>query len=189
MTSFWSDPTIEPKRKNRFIIESNGIPKWICQSFERPRGTTEEVELPYLNSYFYYPAVVKWEPSKLTMVDPISPDAAQLVMDILHGSGYVFPTNENVTKTISKASAVLSLGDIYVHQLGPSELPTQDRIVETWLLHNAFMRDFAFGENAYGDNDKLIYEVTLRFDWPELNPPEIAAENAGRFVGSFAGLI
>ena len=164
--AFWSEPSTEPTRQHLFILEIAGIPKWICKKVERPSFETSETELQYLNHNFYLPGRLKWNPIKMTLVNPITPDAEALMMDYMQAAGYVFPENADVTKTISKAEAVGALGNVYIRTLASNPASaTEDRIVETWKLVNAWIKDASFGENTYEDEGVLPIEVTIRFDY------------------------
>ena len=54
-TSFWSDQSIEPKRKSRFILSLGGIEHWIVKSGAKPSFDINVTEHTYLNHKFYYP--------------------------------------------------------------------------------------------------------------------------------------
>ena len=57
--SFWSDFTVEPKRKFRWLMSFRGIPQWIVKKVSKPNITISEAEHSFLNYKFYYPGRVE----------------------------------------------------------------------------------------------------------------------------------
>ncbi len=173
---FWSDHTIEPKRKFRWIMSFRGVPQWIVKKVSKPNFTLGEAEHNFLNYKFYYPGRVEWSEINLTLVDPIQPDASKTMMQLLYQHGYVSPENYlNATGpgqepgrpyTISKKSAVNSLGGrLYIQQLD-----AEGTAIEEWQLYNPFIKSVSFDELDYEGDDLLNLELTIRYDWARLNP-------------------
>jgi hypothetical protein len=173
--NFWSNPTLEPKRAFRFIVEfgSDGgnLSKWVAKSVSKPGFTVTETPHQYLNHTFYYPGRVEWGTVEVTLVDPVNPDATGMLYRMLLGAGYNFPSNVNEAQatTISKAAAVgpESLNQVIIKQLGPApESSDPDNyVVEQWYLHNPFITEVSLGDLDYGSEDLLSLSVTLRYDW------------------------
>ena len=49
----------EPKRKNRWVLMIEGIDSYILKTAQRPTYTTEEIELPFINSRRYLAGATK----------------------------------------------------------------------------------------------------------------------------------
>ena len=177
---FWSDHTIEPKRKFRWVMSFRGVPQWIIKKVSKPNFTLGEAEHNFLNYKFYYPGRIEWSEISLTLVDPIQPDASKTMMELLYQHGYVSPENylnanaqntPGLTEagkayTINKKDAVNALGGrIYI-----SQLDSGGSVIEEWQLYNPFIKGVSFDELDYEGDDLLNLELTLRYDWARLNP-------------------
>lgn len=161
--SFWSDPTVEPKRQFRFLVNIGGIPQWIIKTSGKPNFALGETIHPYLNHSFKFPGRVAWEDVSITLVDPVAPDASREMLNILLNSGYHFPTDPNDTSTVSKASAVNSLGRVVIAQIGADE----GDIIEEWELVNAWLKAVNFGTLDYESDDLTSLELTISYDYAQ----------------------
>ena len=175
---FWSDASIEPKRKFRWLLSFRGVPQWIMKKVGKPNFSLGEAEHNFLNYKFYYPGRVEWAEISMTLVDPVSPDASKTMMALLKQSGYVPPhnfLNANTIEeapgreagrayTMSKNSAVNALGGaIFIQQIDATGL-----VHEEWKLYNPFIKSVSFDELDYESDDLLNIELTLRYDWADL---------------------
>ena len=175
---FWSDASIEPKRKFRWLLSFRGVPQWIMKKVGKPNFSLGEAEHSFLNYKFYYPGRVEWSEISMTLVDPVSPDASRTMMALLKQSGYVPPHNflnannipdtqgleANRVYTMSKAGATKALGGaIYIQQID-----SNGRVNEEWKLYNPFIKSVSFDELDYESDDLLNIELTLRYDWADL---------------------
>ena len=171
---FWNDTSVNvpsPKRNYRWLLFLGGIPQWICKKVTKPAMSLTEAEHTYLNHKFYYPGRVEWQTIDVTLVDPVNPDAAQTLDNILANSGYMPPEDQNQTLTISKGSAVNALGKVVIQQLGIKKVNESETVmpVEEWHLYNAWVKDFKFGELDYTSDDLTEITLTLRYDYAKLN--------------------
>ena len=74
----------EPLKKNRFILrfpDELGIQEWWVSTTSRPKYTSEETEIPFLNTSTYVIGRFKWETISVTFRDPIGPSATQALME------------------------------------------------------------------------------------------------------------
>ena len=71
----------EPKLKNRFIMNIDGIPAYVIKTANRPQITFEEVELNHMNVKRYVKGKGAWQTLQITLYDPIVPSASQAVME------------------------------------------------------------------------------------------------------------
>ena len=94
--SFWTNANVEPKRKYRFTVMITGTDEvgvlWFAKGINKPEISVEATEHKYLNHKFHFPGTVSWNDVSLTLVDPVSPDAARMTADMLTNSGYVGPS-------------------------------------------------------------------------------------------------
>lgn len=196
---FWSDASIEPKRKYRFLLSFNGIPQWIVKTTGKPNFSVSESEHSFINYKFYYPGRLEWEEISMTLVDPVDPDASKTMLDLIELSGYVAPHNflndplgrgkaSNVV-TFSKKQATSAVGGrVYIHTIDENGSP-----IETWSLYNPWIKSVNFGDLDYESDDLVNVELTMRFDWANLDTKGVTDKNALRQVqqsgqGSQAGL-
>jgi len=165
MANFWSDSTQQdPKRQYRWIMLIASVPAYVLKTVSKPGFTVSETEHKYLNHTYYYPGRVEWEPITLTLADPVSPDMAATMADILASSGYKPAQSVNDTSTISKKKAVEALGN----QIEIQQIDADGNAVETWRLVNPFITDVKFGDLDYEGDDMSQIDVTIRYDWAEL---------------------
>ena len=188
---FWStdfsDPTTihkDPKRKFRFTVSFTGIQAaqggavmWYAKTITKPSFQIASSEHKYLNHTFYYPGSVTWQDITLTLVDPVEPDMAATLSDLVQQSGYSPPTdatNESMG-TISKAKAAGALGSVVIAQLDSNGNP-----LETWTLWNAFLTEVKYGDLEYGADDLSEMSLTIKYDWARVETTNVSsAVNAG----------
>jgi len=164
--SFWSDSQVEPKRAYRWILLLGGVPQWMCKKVSKPSFAVSETEHTYLNHKFYYPGRVEWNTVTVTLADPVAPDAAQSMVNIISNSGYNLPNGQGEAEksTISKKNAVEALGTVRIQQLGST-----GEMIEEWELVNAWVKDVKLGELDYESDDMVDVELELRYDYAKLN--------------------
>jgi hypothetical protein len=163
----------DPKRQFRFYVEFQGInaPQggavlWYAKTAAKPSFQVASTEHKYLNHTFFYPGSVTWQDVTVTLVDPVEPDMAATLADILVQSGYSPPTDATTDSmgTISKAKAANALGTVTITQID-----SNGDSLEKWTLWNSFITDVKFGDSlAYGTDDLTEMSVTLKYDWARI---------------------
>ena len=162
--AFWSDGTgNDPKRGFRWILLMDDIPVYTVKKVSKPSFTVQESTHQYINHTYYYPGRVEWQTVSMTLVDPVQPDAAQTLVEIIRDAGYKPASDSNDYGTMSKAKSVNSLGKVRIRQID-----AEGAMLEEWTLNNAWVKDVKFGELAYDSDDLTEIEVELRYDWAEL---------------------
>ena len=165
---FWTSKASQPKRSYRFLLSIEGAGgremSWLVTQVKKPSATVGEVSHKYLNHTFYYPGRVEWDTVNVTLVDPVSPNAAGLMANILKESGYVVPGNETVTDSITKKDATGALGKVRIMQYDNND----ENIVEEWVLNGAFITNIDWGELNYESDDLTNCTITIRYDWATL---------------------
>ena len=136
----------EPKLKNRFILDIDGIPAYVIKAAARPQITFEPVELRHMNVSRWVSGKGTWQPVEFTLYDPIVPSAAQAVME------WIRLSHESVTGRDGYADFYKK--DITFNTLGP----VGDK-VEEWKLKGAFIIDDNFGDMSF--EDVTPAEITL----------------------------
>ena len=142
----------EPKLKNRYVMQIDGIPAYTIKTANRPQITFDEVELQHLNVKRFIKGKGTWQTLQFTMYDPIVPSAAQAVME------WVRLSHESVTGRDGYA-------DFYKKDLSINVLGPVGDVVEEWTLKGAWIQDATFGDLDFASSDPVEITVTLRYDY------------------------
>jgi hypothetical protein len=164
---FWRESTVEPKRKFRWILSvgEGQIPAWIIKKVTKPTFTISEVKHSFINHSFYYPGRVEYNEIEFTLVDPVEPDAAQGLINLIEASGYTLPDSEALAKqTITKAEAVAALNHCYIQQID-----ADGATMEEWYLENCWVKEVNFGDLDYESDDINEITVKVRYDFAQKN--------------------
>ena len=174
--AFWSDATgQDPKRQYRWVMRIASIPAYVIKTVTKPSFTVTEVEHKYLNHTYYYPGRVTWNSVTLTLADPVNPDVANTLTNIVKNSGYTPALSETDVSTISKQDAVNSLGN----QIEIVQLDADGNAVETWKLINPWIKDIKYGDLDYEGDEMTNIELELRYDWATLETTNSSASGDG----------
>ena len=142
----------EPKLKNRFIMNIDGIPAYTIKTATRPQVTFDEVEMHHMNTRRYLKGKAAWQPMNITMYDPIVPSAAQAAME------WVRLGHESVTGRDGYS-------DFYKKDVNFQTLGPVGDIVEEWTLKGAWIQDANFGDMSFEDSTPVEIALTLRYDY------------------------
>ena len=141
----------EPKRKNRWVLMIEGIDAYICKTASRPTVSTEEQEIPFINSRRYVAGKTTFGTISVTLHDPIAPSGAQQVM-------------EWVRTCYESVSGRAGYADFYKRDIQLKLLDPIGTVVELWDIKGAFATEVGFGDLSYEDGAPLEISMTLRFD-------------------------
>ena len=103
----------------------------------------------------------------LTLVDPVDPDMAATLSDIVVKSGYSPPTNATDLVSMSKAKSAGSLGTVIITQID-----SEGNALEKWTLWNSFITELKYGDLEYGGDDLTEMSVKIRYDWARVQTPQ-----------------
>ena len=142
----------EPKLKNRYLMQIDGIPAYLVKTTNRPQVTFEEVELHHLNTKRWIKGKADWQAMQCTLYDPVVPSASQAVME------WVRLSHESVTGRDGYSDFYKK--DITFQVLGPV-----GDIVEEWKLKGAWVQDATFGDLDNSSSDPVEIQLTLRYDY------------------------
>ena len=146
----------EPKLKNRYIMDIDGINAYLVKAMARPSLESEEVALPHMNVTRYVKGRTQWSPIDITLYDPIVPSAAQQVIE------WIRLSHESVTGRDGYSDFYKK--DIKFNVLGPV-----GDVVEEWELVGAYIQSANFGELSFEDSTPVEITCTLRYDYAVLN--------------------
>ena len=71
----------EPKTKNRFVLNIDGIPTYLMRKTDRPKWTQERKTIDYINLQWFFKGKTTWQEMSIELYDPIVPSAAQAVFE------------------------------------------------------------------------------------------------------------
>jgi hypothetical protein len=142
----------EPKMKNRYIMEIDGIASYLIKTANRPSIQFEVVTLDHINVKRKLKGKGEWQDIEITLFDPIVPSGAQQVME------WVRTSHESITGRDGYADFYKKDLDIYM--LGP----VGDKI-ENWKLKGAFINNAVFNDLDWASNDPSEITLTLSYDY------------------------
>ena len=142
----------EPKLKNRYVMNLNGLPAYLVKTMARPSITFEEVELHHINVKRYVHGKATWEPIEITLYDPVVPSAAQGVME------WIRLHHESVTGRDGYS-------DFYKKDIDFQVLGPVGDVVEEWKLKGAFIQAANFNDLDYSSSDPVDISLTLQYDY------------------------
>ena len=142
----------EPKMKNRYIMEIDGIASYLIKTANRPSIQFEVVTLDHINVKRKLKGKGEWQDIEITLFDPIVPSGAQQVME------WVRTSHESITGRDGYADFYKK--DIDIYMLGP----VGDKI-ENWKLKGAFINNAVFNDLDWSSNDPSEITLTLSYDY------------------------
>jgi hypothetical protein len=142
----------EPKMKNRYIMEIDGIASYLIKTANRPSIQFEVVTLDHINVKRKLKGKGEWQDIEITLFDPIVPSGAQQVME------WVRTSHESITGRDGYADFYKK--DIDIYMLGP----VGDKI-ENWKLKGAFINNAVFNDLDWASNDPSEITLTLSYDY------------------------
>ena len=166
--AFWSDKSVEPKRKFRWLLYWTGVPQFVIKSVKKPSYSVATTPHQFLNYEFNYPGRVTWEDIQITLVDPVQPDSTKSLYKILENSGYVIPSNyqEAAAATISKEGMIDALGtEIKLSQLDAAG----NQFIETWIVKNPLITSVDFDTLDYSSDELLNITVNIKYDYATID--------------------
>jgi len=143
--------TFEPKRRNRWVLECDGVDAFTLKTFARPEIQENEVEIHWLNTRRYLAGKAEPQVIQMTLYDPIEPSASQKIYDLIRT---VF---DPVTGRSGFAAA-------YKQDMVLKSLDPQGGIVEMWTLKGAWFKSAQFGDLDMEMADPVMIQCEIRFD-------------------------
>ena len=145
----------EPKLKNRYLFQIDGVPAYLVKTGNRPTIESDEVVLEHMNVTRYVKGKSRWQPLEITLYDPVVPSAAQQVME------WVRLSHESVTGRDGYSDFYKK--DVTFNVLGPV-----GDVVEEWELKGAYIQSANFGDLAFESSDPAEISLTLKYDYAVL---------------------
>jgi hypothetical protein len=128
-----------------------GLDAYIVKTASRPTVSTEEVEIPFINSRRYIAGKTSFGTISVTIHDPIAPSGAQQAM-------------EWIRTCFESVSGRAGYADFYKRDIQLKMLDPVGTVVELWDIKGAFCTEVNFGEVTYEDGGPMEISLTIRFD-------------------------
>lgn len=141
----------EPKVANRFILEMDGVPSFLCKKVTRPSLDCGEVVLDHMNIQRKLKGKCKWGDITMVLYDAIVPSGAQAVMK------WMRTAHESVTGRDGYADTYKK--DFNMHGLGP----VLDK-VDNFKVKGAYIKTLTFGEYDWSVETPVEVTVTMAMD-------------------------
>ena len=185
--TFWNDQNFEPKRVFRWKVSlltatpgaaggaGTNVPAFFAKKITKPVLTVEEAEHKYLNKSFYFPGHLKWDPVTVTLIDDNAGTVVDSITSMFKDANYsvidagdttsVQPpgASSNSEATLPKAKMVE--GAAAGQSVSIEQLDADGSVIETIILHNAWVKSFKPTELTYDTEDLSMYDVEFRYDW------------------------
>ena len=143
----------EPKLKNRYLFQIDGVPAYLVKTANRPTIEFEEVTLEHMNVKRYVKGKGAWAEAAMTLYDPVVPSAAQAVMEWVRLSHESVTGRDGYTDFYKK--------DVTINVLGP----VGDK-VEEWTLKGTWIVNANFNDLDWSNTtDPAEVTLTLRYDY------------------------
>jgi hypothetical protein len=141
----------QTKAKNRWIFQIEGIDAFLIKTAQRPTVTTDEAEIPFINSRRYVATLTKFNEVNVTLYDAIAPSGAQQVM-------------EWIRLHFESVSGRAGYADFYKRDVQLKLVDPIGTVIELWDGKGVFIKSANFGDLTYEEGNPLEIQLTLRAD-------------------------
>ena len=184
--SFWTENTTEPKRNFRWRVTMGNLASlgtganinssavWWAKTVDTPSYTVTDITHPFYDNEYKFPGRVQWQDVSMTLVDPISPNAAQLTNQIILNAGYSIKgaaefasAGSSKPTSITKAAANAAVGAVVIDIFSGA-----GDVVESWTMFNPFITSVKFSTLDYSNDDMRTIDLTWKYDWAGCDHPD-----------------
>lgn len=141
----------EPKRQFRWILEIDGIDAFTAKTAQRPKKNHEHITIDWINEKRFLAGKGEWQPIRIELHDPISPSAAQKVMEWLR------LVHDDATGRMGYAT--LYKKDWTLKLLDPGGV-----VVERWKAKGAWPQEIDLGDLDFAQNETATVSFQCRAD-------------------------
>ena len=145
--------TYEPKTKNRFYFDIEGVPAYLVKKADRPKPSFEEIVLDHINLKRKLKGKINWADITCELYDPINPSGAQAVMNWFRLHHEAVTGRDGYQDFYKK--------DVKFRSLGPV-----GDIVEEWECKGTFFKELNFQDADWTNaNTAQTIGMTLAMDY------------------------
>ena len=165
-TNFWSGPATEPKRNFRWVLtmgssEGEDISEWMIKTVKKPSFTVSNVQHQFVAHTFNFPGRIQWDPIEVTLVDPVTPNAAAILTKNLESAGYTVPSDiASAKRSFSRPKALAAWGSPVITQIN-----ADGATIDKWKIYNAWCERVDFGLLDYASEEITVVSLTFRYDY------------------------
>ncbi len=159
MSTFWNDPTLEPRRNFRFKLLSDSKQWWWVKTVDKPSFEVSSGEYQLINHKFKYPGIVTWKPITITIAD-LGDTLEPLVQELI-SMGYDYPDNKSLG--LQKNYAGNKITNMQIQQLD-----SQGTSKETWTISGAFITSLSMSKLDYSNDDIVEITIEVAYDFAKL---------------------
>tara|TARA_Y100000593_G_C4313172_1_gene339423 strand:- start:2947 stop:3510 length:564 start_codon:yes stop_codon:yes gene_type:complete len=168
--AFWNEQGDDPKRNFRFKIMISGLQgaqgmMWWAKKTGKPNFTVAESKHSFLNHTYYWPGRVEWQTITMTLVDPVVIESGfgtvSKLNELFESSGYK-PLSKSDDKLVTQSKK--KFGEKLV-SVSIVQLDADGNDIETWVLHQPWIKKITYGELDYENDDLTQMEVEFRYDY------------------------
>lgn len=185
--TFWNDQNFEPKRVFRWKVSlltavpgaaggaGTTVPSFFAKKITKPVLTVEEAEHKYLNKSFYFPGHLKWDPVTVTLIDDNEGTVVSSITAMFKDANYsviaagdttnMQPPETGTTAVSTLPKSKMVDGAAAGQNVAIEQLDADGTIIESIILHNAWVKSFKPTELTYDTEDLSMYDVEFRYDW------------------------
>ena len=188
--AFWTQSSVNPKLKSRFIVKIGEKELLNVKSVTKPTFTIDTKTYTLINHKFKYPGLPNWEPITITFVDSAMGgvnDTEKILNKMINDTGYLAPNrgthnlgvnpDKTSVSTPTKAStAANSFWASYTNTAAAKEaggtikiehLDAEGKRRDGWTLHGPVIKSVNFGELSYDSDDLIEYTIEVEYDFAE----------------------
>lgn len=142
----------EPKRNTRWVLSIEGIDAFLIKKSARPKYTTAEHAISWINATRYIAGKTTFEPMEVVITDAIAPSGAQQVM-------------EWIRLHYESVSGRAGYADFYKRDVQLKMLDPIGNVIELWDIKGAMLTSVTFGDLDYSaDAAPMEISLSIRFD-------------------------
>ncbi len=187
--AFWTAKNAAPVQSHKFMVSMTNMKSFTVKSVTKPTLEYNEGVYQVGNHKFKYPGVHTWGDVTITLVD--DKETTRRLISQLLAQGLANPTGipdigkkftdiggsslYEPTQFSSNAQAIKgNIGTINIEQHGNfdfsdnrtgSEPESGASILETWTLHDAFIKSVNFGQLDYSSDELISLEIVVAYDY------------------------
>ena len=172
--AFWSSPeAASPYRQRNFSIQAGDTSQlfW-AKSVTKPSFEIAFNEYQIVNQKHKYPGLITWNDITIVLYD--REEQAKTLLQHLGTMGFIGAQSYSGQDGISKS---MPINPLIIAQYGTD----LEKPVQQWRLANAFIKSVNFGQLAYESDDFVEIEITIAYDWAEMDgvdyKPELSSGN------------
>jgi hypothetical protein len=99
-----------------------------------------------------------------------------LLLNKAFNFGYIYPNYPNITEYIDGISK--SQTEAYFDAISINQLDDKGNVLEEWKLRGAILKSVNFGSLDYSSEDLVSIELTITYDWAEIDGLDVRPVSA-----------